>query len=175
MGLCVTPFIIIKFFFMKRLFISLSLILFIAVLAFAQTPTKIKVAGNCGMCKSHIEKAAKEAGATSAEWNKATKVLSVVFDANTTSADKIESSIASAGYDTEHQTASAEAYSKLDECCQYDRVAKATKDAACCKDGTCSKKGADCCKKDTACCDKSIKGVKKDMSCCKDGSCCKKA
>ena len=86
----------------------------------AQTSTKIKVAGNCGMCKGHIEKAAKEAGAVTANWDKAAKVLKVSFDASKTSTDKIEDAVAAAGYDTEHKVASAEAYSKLDECCQYD-------------------------------------------------------
>ena len=88
----------------------------------AQTSTKIKVAGNCGMCKGNIEKAAMKAGAVSADWDKAAKVLKVSFNASKTSSDKIEEAVAAAGYDTEHKVASAEAYSKLEECCQYDRA-----------------------------------------------------
>ena len=34
----------------------------------------IKVWGNCGMCKTKIEKAAKAAGASTANWNEETKI-----------------------------------------------------------------------------------------------------
>ncbi len=170
---------------MKRLFISFALIILIAITTMAQTATKIKVAGNCGMCKKNIETAAKSAGATTAAWDKTTKMLTLGFDGNTTSTDKIEAAIAEAGYDTEHQTASQEAYSKLDECCQYDRTPKsamtASKTMSCCNDGACTKDGKNNCKKDAACCKKGMATAKKgmsgskSMSCCKDASCCKKA
>jgi mercuric ion binding protein len=104
----------------KSLLGTIFLVLFSIVLN-AQAPTKIKVSGNCGMCKKHIEKAAKDAGATSASWDKVSKLLTISFDASKTNTDKIETSIAGAGYDTEHKQATEEAYKKLDECCQYDR------------------------------------------------------
>ena len=49
----------------------------IATTSFAQkTKTEtFQVSGNCGMCESKIEKAAKEAGATYAEWNKDQRLL----------------------------------------------------------------------------------------------------
>ncbi len=108
---------------MKKSFILLGILLF-ASYSFGQTPTVIKVSGNCGMCKKNIEKAAKAAGATQANWDKIGKLLTVSFDATKTSAEKIEISVAAAGYDTEHKEASTEAYKKLDECCQYDRKKK---------------------------------------------------
>lgn len=92
--------------------------------SYAQKPVTVKVSGNCGSCKKHIEKAAKDAGATTAIWDKTTKLLSLTFDAGKTSTDKIETAIAGVGYDTEHKVASEEAYKKLDECCQYDRKKK---------------------------------------------------
>ena len=104
----------------KSLLGTIFLVLFSIVLN-AQAPTKIKVSGNCGMCKKHIEKAAKDAGATSASWDKVSKLLTISFDASKTNTDKIETSIAGAGYDKEHKQATEEAYKKLDECCQYDR------------------------------------------------------
>jgi copper chaperone CopZ len=107
----------------KSMLLCLSFLTF-NILAFAQAPTKIKVSGNCGMCKKHIEKAAKDAGATNASWDKVTKLLTVSFDESKTNTDKIETAIAGAGYDTEHKEASQEAYKKLDECCQYDRKTK---------------------------------------------------
>jgi hypothetical protein len=48
---------------MKIFILSLTF-LAISIFSFAQAPTTIKVAGNCGMCKKHIEKAAKDAGAS---------------------------------------------------------------------------------------------------------------
>jgi len=107
----------------KSMLLCLSFLTF-SIFTFAQAPTKIKVSGNCGMCKKHIEKAAKDAGATTASWDKVTKLLTVSFDASKTNTDKIETAIAGAGYDTEHKEASQEAYKKLDECCQYDRKTK---------------------------------------------------
>jgi len=141
----------------------------------AQTATQIKVAGNCAMCKGHIEKAAKQAGAVSADWDKVAKVLKVTFNAANTSSDKIEDAVAAAGFDTEHKVATADAYSKLDECCQYDRVAKnaVADNASCCKPGaSCCTEGV-ACKKDMAKDSKDMTCCKKDAKCCKDGACCK--
>ena len=109
---------------MKKKITILSFLLMIGSFSFAQAPTTIKVSGNCGSCKKHIEKAALEAGATTATWDKTTKLLALTFDANKTSTDKIETAIAGVGYDTEHKVATEEAYKKLDECCQYDRKKK---------------------------------------------------
>ena len=109
---------------MKKTLILCLSFLTISIFSFSQAPTKIKVSGNCGMCKNHIEKAAKDAGATKASWDKATKLLTVSFDVSKTSTDKIETAIAGAGYDTEHKEATQEAYKKLDECCQYERKTK---------------------------------------------------
>jgi len=81
----------------------------------------IKVYGNCSQCRSHIQKAAKAAGATDAKWDVDTKILTISFDVSKTSSKKIQNSIAAAGYDTQDATASDAAYQKLDECCQYDR------------------------------------------------------
>lgn len=109
---------------MKKNLVFVLAFLMLSVFAVAQNPTTIKVSGNCGMCKKHIEKAAKDAGASSANWDKVTKILTVSFEAGKTTTDKIETAIAGAGYDTEHKEASLEAYKKLDECCQYDRKSK---------------------------------------------------
>ena len=109
---------------MKKNFMMVSLLLMVCNFAFAQTPTSIKVSGNCGSCKKNIEKAAMDAGATTANWDKTKKLLALTFDAGKTSTDKIETAIAGAGYDTENKVATEEAYKKLEECCQYDRKKK---------------------------------------------------
>jgi hypothetical protein len=109
---------------MKKLLFGILFLVSFSIVLNAQEPTKIKVSGNCGMCKKHIEKAAKDAGATTASWDKVSKLLTISFDASKTNTDKIETSIAGAGYDTENKKATEEAYKKLDECCQYDRKTK---------------------------------------------------
>ncbi len=81
----------------------------------------IKVWGNCSMCKTNIEKAAKKAGATAASWNEETKNLKVSYAVSKTSNEKIQTGIAKAGYDTEAVTADDAVYKKLHSCCQYER------------------------------------------------------
>jgi len=107
---------------MKNIILVIALILGISTLnAQSVKSEKIKVYGNCSQCRSHIQKAAKLAGAADAKWDVDTKILTVSFDASKTSSKKIQNSIANAGYDTQDVTASNEAYQNLDECCQYDR------------------------------------------------------
>ena len=135
----------------------------------AQTKTAtFHVSGNCGMCKSKIEKAAKDAGAKSAEWNEETKNITVSYKTSSTNTAKIQQKIASAGYDNAGAKASNESYNKLHGCCKYDREGAAKTaccddanckhekedhhdaKADCCKDGKCTKEGhngKDCCKK----------------------------
>ena len=152
---------------MKTLILSTLFICF-ANIGFAQTKTdKIKVAGECGMCKKKIETAAKTAGASYALWNVETKELTVKYASNTSSLAKIEKAVAETGYDTPSQKATEEAYNKLHECCKYERTAAADEKTVCqhCADGKCThaKDGkADCCK-DGKC--------SANMDCCKDGKC----
>jgi hypothetical protein len=113
---------------MKTKVTLLASLLLFAVCAFAQTKPelkteKIKVWGNCDMCKAKIEKAAKAAGASSAVWNDESKILTVKFASNKTNNEKIEKKVAAAGYDTQNETAPADAYENLPGCCHYDRKA----------------------------------------------------
>lgn len=125
---------------MKKLhFLSFLSFMLVSVFSFAQTSQKqtVKVWGECGMCKKTIEKAAKQAGATTADWNVDTKILTVAYNDKQTDISTIEKSIAAAGYDTNNFTASDEAYKKLHSCCQYERKSATTENAAkakCCKD-----------------------------------------
>lgn len=120
----------------------------------------IKVWGNCGMCKKTIEQAAKDAGATSAAWDKNTKMLAVKYNADQTSAMKIQEKIAAAGYDTRDLIANDEAYKNLEECCQYKR-----KEATPAKPKQQAMKKPCCNKEATAmiCCGEKAKN---DKSCC---------
>jgi hypothetical protein len=86
----------------------------------AKTET-IKVWGNCGMCKTTIEKAAKKGGAKTANWNEDSKELQVTYAVNKTSSAKIQEAVAKSGYDTQDFTAVKTAYDNLHGCCKYDR------------------------------------------------------
>jgi mercuric ion binding protein len=83
-----------------------------------------KVWGNCGMCKKTIEKAANVNGVQKAEWNRETKVFTLLYNPAVTTNDKIQKAIAAAGYDTEKFTGDDKAYEKLPGCCHYDRKKK---------------------------------------------------
>ena len=172
----------------KSFSIGLLGFLFLANGLFAQSSSvkkeDIKVWGNCGMCKNTIEKAAKSAGATEAEWNEDTKVLTVSYEVSKTDNQKIQKAVVATGYDTQDFTAADETYSKLHGCCKYDRKPKAVQQVAaemssgktggakCCDMPNCGK-GADCCKGSDCCkggkCEMAKDG--KSMDCCKDGQC----
>ncbi|MDF1546731.1 MAG: heavy-metal-associated domain-containing protein [Bacteroidales bacterium] len=89
---------------------------------------KFKVAGNCDMCKTRIEKAALAVeGVSNATWSPKTKVMVVMFDEKKTNAHKIQMAIAKVGHDTEMHKAEDEDYNKLQGCCRYDRSGTKTK------------------------------------------------
>lgn len=119
----------------------------------------IKVWGNCGMCQTTIEKAAKKAGAKTAVWNEDSKELKVTYAVNKTSSAKIQEAIAKSGYDTQDFTAIQSAYDNLHGCCKYDRKeGNAASAKKCCSPAEkCAMNDADC----------------KKMECCKEKTCCK--
>lgn len=156
---------------MKSIRLLLASMLFLAVSYSSQAQVaseSFKVAGECGSCKKKIEKAAKDAGATFAQWNQESKVLTIKYNSTSSNKAKIQQSIAKVGYDTPDYKATDDAYNKLDGCCQYDR-AVSLKESKTCDDAKCAEAG---CMKDGKC--------TKDMSCCKESQCdqkdcCKKA
>jgi len=89
----------------------------------ANASEQIFVAGNCGMCKARIEKAAKDMeGVNEANWDKKTQILQVDFDNNLVSTDSIATIVATAGHDTNTAKANDAVYEDLPGCCHYDRV-----------------------------------------------------
>ncbi|NER16266.1 heavy-metal-associated domain-containing protein [Spongiivirga citrea] len=87
----------------------------------AMTDLSFGVRGNCGMCKSTIEKAANSVdGVASANWDVDKKKIDVSYDDDKTDAMAIHKAIAASGYDTEKVSGSKEAYKNLPGCCQYD-------------------------------------------------------
>ncbi|HZK93402.1 MAG TPA: cation transporter [Prolixibacteraceae bacterium] len=86
----------------------------------AATKTEtLKVSGNCGMCKTRIEKAAKIDGVSKAEWDRTSKMLAVTYDPSKTSIDQVGKKVAAAGHDTEKVKAEDKVYSSLPACCKY--------------------------------------------------------
>lgn len=105
---------------------NFSLVLFISFLlsvpSFAQskvTTAHIKVFGNCGMCKSRIEKVLDHSGIKLAKWNTKTKDLEVVYNKKKISEQQIHELVASVGHDTDKVKAKDEVYAKLPFCCLY--------------------------------------------------------
>ncbi len=165
-----------------NIYAALLLSIFSINFSFAQTSPDsyrektetIKVWSNCGMCKSKIEKSAKAAGATVANWNEKTKILNVSYNPAQSNSEKIQKSIAASGYDTQGFKADDKSYNKLMSCCKYDRSTalnpvsgKSKSNMACknmeaCKDKACYKNGK---------CDENSC---KDMAECKS-TCCSKS
>ncbi len=84
----------------------------------------VKIYGNCGMCKATIEKAGSLKNIASVDWNADTKMAVLTYDPKITNQDEILKRIALAGYDSDKFLAPDAVYSKLAECCQYNREAK---------------------------------------------------
>ena len=175
---------------MKKYFLFTALLISLISLTQAQTAkTKpaaavktetFEVNGNCGMCKTTIEKAAKKAGASFAKWNIETHQLQVKYNTAKTNIPAIQKKIAESGYDNAGATASDAVYDKLHHCCKYERkgtavteepapAATAAEMKACCKEKL-EKGEAACCMPETAkmhaCCRKSIAAGKE--ACCKN-------
>ena len=86
----------------------------------AKTET-VKVYGNCGMCKSKIEKAASQKNVSKTEWNEETGIATITYDETLTDKNAVLKKIALVGYDSDAYKATDAVYNKLPGCCQYDR------------------------------------------------------
>jgi copper chaperone CopZ len=101
----------------------LSLAISNAQIKNAKTETA-KIFGNCGICKTTIEKAGNLQKVAKVDWNKDTKIATLTYDSLKTNPDEILKRIALVGYDSEKFLAPDDVYSKLQDFCQYDREAK---------------------------------------------------
>ncbi|MFT7272125.1 MAG: copper chaperone CopZ, partial [Spirosomataceae bacterium] len=88
----------------------------------AKTET-VKIYGNCGGCEKTIEKAGNLKKEAMVDWNKDTKLATIMYNAKKTNRDEILKRIALAGYDSDTYLAPEASYEKLAKCCQYDRTA----------------------------------------------------
>lgn len=84
-----------------------------------------KVYGNCGMCKSTIEKSLKGVkGVAAATWDVDKKMITVTYNPKKIELLEIHQKIAAVGYDTNEVKAKDEVYAGLHGCCQYERPKK---------------------------------------------------
>jgi len=82
--------------------------------------TTFKVAGNCSMCKKRIETAVLSLdGVNSADWSTTSKMIQISYNSEKVSLKKIHKTIATAGHDTELESAPQAVYDSLPQCCLY--------------------------------------------------------
>lgn len=80
---------------------------------------EIRVFGNCDQCKERIETALVRPGVKTAEWDKQSKMLTVVYRSDKVSEVQIHEWIAEAGHDTKKTKAENAKYETLPGCCKY--------------------------------------------------------
>ncbi len=82
---------------------------------------KIKTSAECEMCKTAIEKAVnKLSGIEKSNLDYKTRILTVKYDNEKTTLDKIKTAVSKAGYDADEVKADKKAFRKLPKCCQKE-------------------------------------------------------
>ncbi|TDE05269.1 DUF3347 domain-containing protein [Flavobacterium sandaracinum] len=111
----------------KKILMAIILLLSVTIASAQIKNSKtetVKIYGNCDMCKSNIETAGNLKKIAKVEWNKDSKMATLVYDSTKTSQDEILKRIALAGYDSDKFLAPDATYDALHGCCQYEREAK---------------------------------------------------
>jgi copper chaperone CopZ len=108
---------------MKNSIVLFALVIALSSFLFSEDnvvkEAEVKVAGNCGSCKSRIEKALKIKEVKSARWDKKSKILTVAYLSPAITLDSLEQRVAAVGHDTEKYKASDAVYNELPACCLY--------------------------------------------------------
>lgn len=105
---------------MKSYILFLSLLIALGVQAQnTDTTVVFRVEGNCGLCKSRIQKAVKVNGVKEANWNVKNKMLTVTYAQDQTDVISLHKKVAAAGHETSLVKADDSAYHALPECCLY--------------------------------------------------------
>lgn len=97
--------------------------LFFSVNAFSQEKTtaeiKIKTSAQCEDCQKRIEDRLHfTKGVKSAKLDLTTQVVTIIYDPNKTSPEKLKEAISKTGYDADDLPAEKKAYEKLPKCCK---------------------------------------------------------
>lgn len=84
---------------------------------------KIKTSAVCDMCKETMEKhMAFEKGVKKSNLDVESKMLTVTYNPQKTTPEKIRLAVSKSGYDADEVPANAKAYKKLDACCKKGAV-----------------------------------------------------
>lgn len=85
----------------------------------ATETVQFKTSAVCDMCKARLEKSlAYEKGVQSATLDVPSKVLSVTYRPDKTTAPALRAAVQKTGYDADQLPADARAYTRLPECCK---------------------------------------------------------
>lgn len=115
---------------MKNSFIKIMMVICVSLSTTTNAQIKnattetVKIYGNCGMCKTTIEKTGTIKKTAKVDWDQHTQMATLTYDSKKTNQDEILKRIALAGYDSDKFLAPDEVYNKLHGCCQYERAAK---------------------------------------------------
>lgn len=109
-------------------YVGIVLLSVLSSMVYAQSTTtdttiSFKVYGACVQCKQRIQKSLKIKGVQSANWNVASKLLTVTYTPSIVSADQLHETVASVGHDTEKKKAEDDVYEALPDCCHYREMA----------------------------------------------------
>mgnify|MGYP002072654091 FL=1 len=88
----------------------------------SDTTITFRVSGACSMCKDRIEKAAKMKGVHTAVWDEESHYLTLQYNPQKVTLEKIENSIIAAGHDLDDRKAADVVYNKLPDCCLYRTI-----------------------------------------------------
>ena len=113
---------------MKNILLTLTLALLTLTAAAQAKPVAVRPAqaqiltsAVCDMCKTALEKAmAYEKGVKAAELDVASKMLTIVYQPDKTTVEKLRQAVARAGYDADSVAADPRAYQRLPDCCRKD-------------------------------------------------------
>jgi periplasmic mercuric ion binding protein len=84
---------------------------------------KLKTSAVCETCKETIEKAlAFEKGVKKSDLDVASKIVTVTYNPQKTTPEKIRQAIANAGYDADDVKANPKSFKKLPDCCKKDNA-----------------------------------------------------
>jgi len=87
--------------------------------AMAQDTLNIVTSAQCGSCKKLLEHDMRfEKGVESVSLNVDTKVLTVVYNSDKTTPEKLRTAVSKIGYDADDIPADPKAYLKLNDCCK---------------------------------------------------------
>jgi mercuric ion binding protein len=90
----------------------------------ATETVQFKTSAVCDMCKARIEKSlAYEKGVQSATLDVPSKVLTVTYRTDKTTAPALRTAVQKTGYDADELPADARAYTRLPECCKKTSAA----------------------------------------------------